>query len=429
MHRTLLAVACHATVLFGGLVAAADEPPAADDEMSALAIFEKRILPIFRSPKPSSCAECHLSGVDLKNYIDRDPRKTFAALVQSGLVDVQRPDDSKILEFIARKPEKPNLLTDEVRRQEYEAFRAWILAAVREPEMLAAKADAALLTSQPPVEVLRHGRKDRVLASFVENVWSEVNRCVHCHSPEFNRRAIPKFGQEFVDSITWIKPGDPAGTMERIVEAGLIDLDHPAESLLLTKPTVQVKHQGGQKMVAGDRGYRQFLRFAEDYAAIVRERYRTAAQLPRDSEEVALLSDTFLKIEGVPERYGRRVLHVELFPWDAARQAWSEQARASADWFINGKGRLWQSPLHLVARRDSEWAEQLESKRLPAGRYLAKLFIDRRVRLQDDPSATVGDYEPLSEVEFESDWPGGFANKTTIDFPEAADHRASQTGE
>jgi hypothetical protein len=39
------------------------------ENTASLALFEKRILPIFQSPKPSSCSECHLSGVDLKEYI------------------------------------------------------------------------------------------------------------------------------------------------------------------------------------------------------------------------------------------------------------------------------------------------------------------------------------------------------------------------
>ncbi|MFP6678390.1 MAG: hypothetical protein VB878_25100 [Pirellulaceae bacterium] len=40
--------------------------PSAD---TALALFAKRILPIFQAKNPSSCTECHLSGVDLKDYI------------------------------------------------------------------------------------------------------------------------------------------------------------------------------------------------------------------------------------------------------------------------------------------------------------------------------------------------------------------------
>src|SRR5690349_5224637 len=90
---------------------------------SALAIFERRILPIFRAKSPSSCTECHLSGVDLKDYIHPDQATTFASLVAAGLVDAKRPEDSKLLEFIARKPEKPSLVTDKAREQEYDAFR------------------------------------------------------------------------------------------------------------------------------------------------------------------------------------------------------------------------------------------------------------------------------------------------------------------
>ena len=46
-----------------------DKSSQVTDNDSSLAIFEKRILPIFQSDMPSSCAECHLSGVDLKEYI------------------------------------------------------------------------------------------------------------------------------------------------------------------------------------------------------------------------------------------------------------------------------------------------------------------------------------------------------------------------
>src|SRR5207237_1243437 len=53
--------------------------PAAD-QPSPQQVFERRILPIFKSPEPSSCLQCHLSGVDLKNYILPSHEKTFASL-------------------------------------------------------------------------------------------------------------------------------------------------------------------------------------------------------------------------------------------------------------------------------------------------------------------------------------------------------------
>ena len=46
------------------------------EEHTSLAIFERRILPILNAQRPSSCAECHLSGVDLKDYIRPDQATT-----------------------------------------------------------------------------------------------------------------------------------------------------------------------------------------------------------------------------------------------------------------------------------------------------------------------------------------------------------------
>src|SRR4051795_5238315 len=54
-------------LLFAMFVSAC--PLRADEAPSASETFEQRILPIFDSPRPSSCTECHLSAVELKDYI------------------------------------------------------------------------------------------------------------------------------------------------------------------------------------------------------------------------------------------------------------------------------------------------------------------------------------------------------------------------
>jgi hypothetical protein len=41
----------------------------AGDEAAPVQIFEKRILPIFKSPDPSNRTQCRLAAVDLKCYI------------------------------------------------------------------------------------------------------------------------------------------------------------------------------------------------------------------------------------------------------------------------------------------------------------------------------------------------------------------------
>src|SRR5688572_1657503 len=149
--------------LFFAICFSAAAGPAVFADQASLAIFERRILPILTAKNPSSCSECHLSGVDLKDYVRPTQEETFAALKSAGLIDTARPEASKLLAFIARKPDKPSLITEKVRQQEYEAFRAWIAAAVKDPTLAKSKAIDGSIGPDLPKEVIRHARKDRVL--------------------------------------------------------------------------------------------------------------------------------------------------------------------------------------------------------------------------------------------------------------------------
>ncbi len=382
-----------------------DENP----DTSVLTIFEKRILPIFQAQKPSSCTEYHLSGVDLKDYIHPSQEKTFASLVRVGLVDVKTPDDSKILRFISRRPEQPNLFTDKVRQQEFEAFRSWIRAAVKAPELLTAKVKESI-GPQVPDEVIRHARKDRVLASFIDNVWTEVGRCAACHSPDRNQKQVKEHGEQ----VSWIKLRDPEATLNYMVEAGIIDPDAPLESILLRKPILQVEHGDGQKMVVGDRTYKQFRRFIDDYASVVNAQYTAAGELPEASDEVSVVSGIWFKLTEVPAKYDKLLLQVDLYRW--MDNGWSKYRVASSDRLVFGKGKLWQHSLSLTAPRGSEWAEQMKSKRLPGGRYLVKLYIDQTGKLQQDFRAELGEDEFVGQVEVESQWPVGYGSMTVVEF-------------
>lgn len=394
--------------------------PATPEPAAARSIFERRILPIFRADKPSSCAECHLSGVDLKDYIRPTEGETFAALERAGLIDRNNPEQSQLLTFIRRKPEKPSLVVEEVRQQELAAFQEWIMAAVKDPAVLAARGNGNVIGPQLPLEVIRHTRKDRVLQSFVENVWSELVRCEHCHSPDFNRGQIARQGQEFVDRISWIVPRDPAATLDRLVDSGLIDVDEPRESLLLQKPTLLVEHKGGLKMVVGDRSYQQFQTFAEDYAASARGSLRTLQDLPQPSAEIALLSKLGLRIDGVPERFGRKVMQVDLFAWDEERKTWSQERCATGMWIVNLQARFWQSPLHLTARRGSPRAANLAWQELPAGRYLARLSVDESAELKRGEALRFVAPKFFTEIEFEaSKWQPLPEGKVVLRLPEA----------
>src|SRR6185436_10094253 len=140
-------------ILFAFIFLAAPLTHAAD---SALDLFRQRITPILQAKNPSSCSECHLSGVDLKDYIGKTQEETFASLRDAGLVDVKKPAESKLLAFIARKPETTSLVSDKVRQQEYEAFKAWIVAAAKDPKLADAKTGDAKLGPSVDEEVIRH---------------------------------------------------------------------------------------------------------------------------------------------------------------------------------------------------------------------------------------------------------------------------------
>lgn len=383
-----------------------------DARDSALAVFQKRIEPIWKSPKPSSCSECHLSGVDLKDYLRKDQAATFAALREAGLIDLQKPDESKLLKFIARKPARPSLVTEKVRQQEFEALREWIRLAVKEPDLLKAKPNTDAALKLPPVEVIRHMRMDHVLKSFVDNVWSEVGRCAACHSPDRNAEQRKKHGEK----VSWIKPQDPAGTLAYMLEAKLIDVESPEDSLLILKPTMQVPHGGGIKLEIGDRTYKQFIAFLTDYGAVVKAKYQTVDQLPKARDEVSHVTDIWLKIEGVPEKFHKKLLQVDVYHKEA--NGWSKTAWAIGDRAVFGPNKLWQQHLTVVAPRNSPRAKVIEKESgLPPGEYLVRVAIDDGERLKNDPTATLSDAERVAEIRVESRWPAGYGSMTVIKFP------------
>jgi hypothetical protein len=201
-----------------------------------------------------------------------------------------------------------------------------------------------------------------------------------------------------------------------MLDAGLINAESPEESLLLLKPTMQVKHGGGQKVVVGDRTYKQFRRFIDDYGATAAGRYKSADELPQESQEVSIVSEIWFKITEVPAEFDKMLLQVDLYRWENG--CWSEERWAVADRAIFGPGNLWQQTLSLTAPRGSTRATNMRKvETLPGGRYLAKIYLDQTGRLQTDFRAEMGADELVGEVEVESKWPAGYDEMTAISFP------------
>ena len=236
---------------------------------------------------------------------------------------------------------------DKVREQELVAFRSWIRAAVKEPELLKATSDVEVGTTLPP-EVIRHARSDRVLSSFIDNIWSEMGRCINCHSPERNRRKIGRNGmtKEDVDAISWIVPRDPEGTLRKLVDSGNIDTDSPEDSQVLTKPTGLVEHGGGPKFFTGSPTYRNFL---TDFAAIENGKYDSAKDLPAEPKELVRLSEQQLRITEIPGSFAGLPLQVNIYRVDPRTRKPSTDRWATGFSRVNKERRVWQNPIQITA--------------------------------------------------------------------------------
>ncbi|MGI9467377.1 MAG: hypothetical protein ACR2OA_09675 [Rubripirellula sp.] len=251
---------------------------ASSQEATPEAVFETRLKPIFNSPDPSSCIQCHLAAVDLKNYILPTSRETFISLRDQGLVNTQHPDESKILHLISMGDSDPDILSQRIhaknRKREYDAFSHWIKACCQNEDLLAAKPLEINKKAGPVLSnaVIRHARTDRVLDSFIRNVWSQRMRCFPCHTPaeldsgnpmhkkpiQRHRDIVRQYGARMN-----IFKKTPLETMRGLIASSrikgnkqeirngdlpLINLEEPALSLLVEKPTAKLpakKPDGG----------------------------------------------------------------------------------------------------------------------------------------------------------------------------------------
>jgi len=422
----------------------------ADDagaEATALALFEQRIMPIFKSPQPSSCVQCHLSSVDLKNYILPSHEKTFVSLRDQGLIDLGNPEQSKILTLI-RMGEKDldrgaKLIHEKTRQAEYEAFVAWVKACCSDPKLreLPPLSGTELAKPDKPDAVIRHARKDRILDSFVRNVWSQRMRCFPCHTPHELDASTPQhqkprethrqFEEQFGQRMNIFRETPEASLRQLIVSSRkptpgrlpLINIEQPTKSLLVLKPTSKVpnkdengqfekpsfaepvSHMGGLKMFVDDHSYKSFLAWIQDYARVVGGQYASPEELPPDNwhptKHVLRLSDA---PESWPDLTG-----VQLFvhAWNGETSAWEAEPIAFTQGIVTPR-RMVNGSLFLLAAGDKSTAVGADAASLSPGKYLVKAYVDSQRRLAGDPTLLLGKDEFYGQAEIEARWREGF---------------------
>ncbi len=83
--------------------------------------------------------------------------------------------------------------------------------------------------------------------------------------------------------MSWIVPNSPGDTLQLLEDRDLINFNKPSESTLRTKSLGRDDHGGGIKFPADGQTDREWVGFLEDYAAIKKERYANASDIPKNA--------------------------------------------------------------------------------------------------------------------------------------------------
>ncbi len=244
------------------------------------ALYAKRIEPLFNGSQPSSCNQCHLSGIDLSMYAKGTPCATMACLISNEKVDLEAPADSEILAQIQQADPASPLIDDNVIEDEYGGFLEWITYSAQCHATVCGVVEDPCADPDAPVAALPGGltplgacAEPSLVADFSTLVMKHKNRCHGCHSSCKPDYPAPCWLVEDYDA------GDPAAleaaaiqTMYNLIGLGAIDVDAPSESLMLLKPASSslggVYHGGGSKFYdLADQTYQDFLQWIEAYAA------------------------------------------------------------------------------------------------------------------------------------------------------------------
>lgn len=376
---------------------------------TAAEIYQRRVIPLLQSNQGSSCSECHLQGIQLTDLLSSDPKETFASLRSRGWIDLDQPSESKLLQFISKSPDQSTELMDRVRASELEAIGAWIRAAAQDPESLNAPLPE-LKDLHLDETMIRHARKDRILQRFVDIVWSQLERCANCHSPDRNAKQVAKHGEQ----MSWIVPKSPADTLRLLEERKLINLDDPLASPLKTKALGQNDHGGGVKFPVDGQTDREWGKFLSDYVAIKRNSYQTSADLPLYESIRTFRTGLHLKIKDLPKLSAGQYA-VVLVDRLASNGTVTAEAVAMGEGRIAMDGSSWSTTLILLepphlrqTEKSIDW-----SSLLPDGKY--------QLRWIPNADSTLSIEQILSmrssmRTEIHSLWPPGHSAAKQISF-------------
>ena len=236
-------------------------------------LYARYIEPLVTGGQPSSCNQCHLSGVDLSMYVQDTPCQSMACMVEQGMVDLEDPANSAVLAQILMADPESELIDGDVIQREYDGFLEWITWSAGCQDCVCGEIEDPCNTGTsetPPTGVATplggSCTEDELAASFEVKVWPWRDRCSSCHTPE---------GSDQTEGAPapWMASGADSDaalyTMYTVIGGDYIDTASPADSLWLTKPLAGVvDHGGGDKFHdTSDEAYIDFLGWIEEYSA------------------------------------------------------------------------------------------------------------------------------------------------------------------
>jgi hypothetical protein len=381
-------------------------------------IYQRRILPLLRSPEASSCSDCHLQGIDLKQFLHSDPQRTFVELRARGWIDVENPEKSKLLEFISKQPEDSSEIQSKVRNAEFDSMKAWLVAAASDPDMLAVPV-AKLDDLGFDRELVQHSRVDQVTERFVVAIWSQLERCANCHSPDRNEKHRDKHGE----SMSWIVPRSPSKTLEQLLEKKLIDMNAPEKSSLRLKAIGEDSHGGGIKFPEDGKTDAIWLAFLHDLAKTRKAEYRSAIELPEPLKPYGWRSGLHLRIVNVPSEWNGRLLQVTLHR-QRADGSFTEAPSAWAESRVSAERRSWGNSLSLLSVSGEAGQEQPrttnlieQTEILAEGVYEARMVSSQMPEMvRQDSEKTPVVMPVVRRFEIKAPWPLGHSSAKEIDF-------------
>lgn len=446
---------CLILFLIAGIACVQFPSDAFGDEPTPESVFETRLKPIFNSPDPSSCVQCHLSSVDLKDYILPSSRETFLSLRDQGLINTERPKESKILHLISMGDSDPDALSRRIhaknRMAEYEAFSHWIETCCQDKELLTMKLSSNADKAGPPRSdaVIRYTRKDRILDSFVRNVWSQRMRCFPCHTPNELDADNPMHAKPIERHRDFVKQygarmnifkETPMETMHSLVASSrivgssqdlrderlpLINLNDPEKSLLIQKPTaklppktaegkigepssvIPVSHMGGIKMHNGDQTYKAWVHWLEDFAASVSGSYESNEELPADNW---FPTQHVVRIKGIPDSWPN-LAKVQIFVhrWDEESGIWMDAPIAFTQSLVSPR-KIINGSLFVLAKPNECDSLDPAGTSLEAGKVQLRLYLDRDEKLAESPTIFLNDRDADAIVTMNAKFEEGFNN-------------------